>query len=115
MAKATLKSYGSPTQEMQIGYHSNYFFFFKGAQRDLRKMVFKVAKFRIDLEASKLIGVGEHQLVIQYIHREHTGEYKCQVADHTVHSQRAHPRVQMSGSRSYSTFTENLPESTNVR
>jgi hypothetical protein len=49
-------------------------------------MVFKVAKFRIDMEASKLIGVGEHQLVMQYIHREHTGEYKCQVAGHSVHS-----------------------------
>ena len=42
-------------------------------------MVFKVGKFRIDLEASKLVGTGEHQLVIQHIHREHTGEYKCQV------------------------------------
>jgi hypothetical protein len=51
-----------------------------GAQRDLRKLVFKMPRFRVDLEASKLVGPGEHQLVIQHLHREHTGEYKCQVA-----------------------------------
>ncbi|XP_023328005.1 uncharacterized protein LOC111701091 isoform X2 [Eurytemora carolleeae] len=52
-----------------------------GAVRDLQRMVFKSHLFNIDISGSKMIGPGEHLLVLQYISRTQAGEYKCQVTE----------------------------------
>ena len=50
-----------------------------GATRHLRRMAFHTKSVTIDLQTSKLIETNLHQLVLQRVHMDQSGEYKCQV------------------------------------
>merc|ERR550519_2823036 len=50
-----------------------------GAKRELRRLVFNTHTVKIDIESSKMIGEGEHLLVLQQVQRKNSGEYKCQL------------------------------------
>ena len=50
-----------------------------GARRHLRRMAFHTNSVTIDLQTSKLIDTNLHQLVLQRVHMDQSGEYKCQV------------------------------------
>jgi len=50
-----------------------------GAARHLQRLVFHTEAVTIDLENSKLIDTGVHQLILQRVSMTQSGEYRCQV------------------------------------